>query len=363
MATKYKYNEKRKEWYTLVYDGTFTESGEKHRKRISSKKSSRDLENKVAAFKAGLVNTIDKNITLGDYAAQWLDLYGKNKELYTVMQYKTVINHLELISNTRLCDLTRSHIQQIININSSHPSACKNIKKVTKLILDSAVIDGYLLENAPQKILKQLSMPAITKHSKEALTELERYALLNCDLPPQEKALLTLLYYTGIRKGESAALTVNDFDFENNTVSINKVIVWGNNQPVLKERPKSQNGVRIIPLCEPCICVLKDYVTNCADDIVFAKNGAYMTVTSYNTLWRHIINSASEYAGQKLDITPHRLRHNFCSLLCYQVPKISTKTIAKLLGDTETMVLQVYSHIMDDKEDIIGSLNSAFDIK
>ena len=33
---KYTYNESRKEWYTLVYDGTLTASGAKHRKRISS---------------------------------------------------------------------------------------------------------------------------------------------------------------------------------------------------------------------------------------------------------------------------------------------------------------------------------------
>ena len=51
---KYSFNEARKEWYTLVYDGTLTATGAKHRKRISSKKSSADLEKKVIAFKQEL---------------------------------------------------------------------------------------------------------------------------------------------------------------------------------------------------------------------------------------------------------------------------------------------------------------------
>ena len=79
--SKYTYNEKRKEWYTLVYDGTLTASGEKHRKRITSKKSSADLEKKVNAFKAelsgkGVAQT--SNITFGEYSRTW---YGVSRGL------------------------------------------------------------------------------------------------------------------------------------------------------------------------------------------------------------------------------------------------------------------------------------------
>lgn len=35
--------------------------------------------------------------------------------------------------------------------------------------------------------------------------------------------------------------------------------------------------------------------------------------------------------------------------LCYLVPEISTKKIAKLLGDNEKMVLEVYSHIVEER--------------
>ena len=49
-------------------------------------------------------------------------------------------------------------------------------------------------------------------------------------------------------------------------------------------------------------------------------------------------------------LTAHIFRHNYCTELCYQVPAISTKKIAQLLGDDEKMVLEVYSHVVEKKE-------------
>ena len=80
---KYTYNESRKEWYTLVYDGTYTDTGQKHRKRISSKKSSADLERKVNQYKQALAEqgtVSDCNYTFGEYAQIWLDTSKASKE-------------------------------------------------------------------------------------------------------------------------------------------------------------------------------------------------------------------------------------------------------------------------------------------
>jgi site-specific recombinase XerD len=71
---------------------------------------------------------------------------------------------------------------------------------------------------------------------------------------------------------------------------------------------------------------------------------------------------AKKDRGEKpiTELTPHMLRHNYCTELCYQVPAISTKMIARLLGDDERMVLEVYSHIQEEKEDLQSAINSAF---
>lgn len=60
--------------------------------------------------------------------------------------------------------------------------------------------------------------------------------------------------------------------------------------------------------------------------------------------------------------TPHNFRHNFCTMLCYQAAKernITTKKIAEILGDTEEMVIKVYSHIIEEQENVSEALEKA----
>ena len=59
-------------------------------------------------------------------------------------------------------------------------------------------------------------------------------------------------------------------------------------------------------------------------------------------------------------LTAHTFRHNYCTELCYQIPTISTKEIARLLGDNEKMVIDVYSHLVEGKENTSEALNNVF---
>lgn len=362
MGTKYKYNEARREWSTLVYDGTLTETGAKHRRRISSKKSSKDLENKVNDFKATLNNNavVPSMITFGEYSQKWLTLYKSNKELNTQTMYKNALKHFEPINNKRLSDITRSDFQYIINLKSDHPRTCVIISQTFKQIIKSAVIDGYLPENSAVKLTTGVSLPKYQKREKTPLTVSETNAILNAPLTDKEKVFMYTLYYTGIRKGEALALTVNDIDLSNGTLTVIKSVVWDKNTAILKPYPKSNNGVRSVPLCAPLCDVLRDYMANCTSYLFLSNTGQILSDTAYKRMMQSINKKLSAYAGTDIHITAHRLRHNFCSLLCYQVPTISTKTIARILGDTEEMVLKVYSHIIADKEDIKGAINATF---
>lgn len=373
---KYTYNESRKEWYTLVYDGTLTASGAKHRKRISSKKSSADLEKKVIAFKQQLEagDTVQlSTITFGEYSRIWLGLYKNTKELNTQKMYSLCVNkYLAILDDIRLIDIKHSHFQQVINANSDHPKTCKNIKLTFSQIIRSAVRDRYLPHSAIEDITMDISMPKYIKPQKRALTPLEKQCMIDADLDERKRAFITILYYCGLRRGEALALTADDFDFKKNTVSISKVIVFDNNTPVLKPYPKSDNGIRVIPLPEASQSILKDFVSKCTGFLFKGQEKAVMTETAYKRMWESIIVSMNIAAGYnpqaKKDriekpiqgLTAHVFRHNYCTMLCYQIPTISTKKIAQLMGDTEKMVLNVYSHMLEEQEDVSTALNSAF---
>lgn len=372
---KYSYNPNRKEWYTLVYDGTLTPTGAKHRKRITSKKSSADLEKKVNEFKqalkGGFVET--SNITFGEYSRTWFELYKSAKELNTQRMYKIcVFNYLTPLDDIRLVDIRHSHFQSIINQNMEHPKTCRNIKLTFTQIIKSAVRERILPHSAIEDITMDISMPKYLKPQKRALTALERQAMMDADLDERKRAFISILYYCGLRRGEALALTDEDFDFENNTVSISKVIVFNGNAPELKPYPKSDNGIRSVPLHEACVGILKPYVDKCKGFLFKGQNTTLMTETAYKRMWESIIvsmNIAVGYNPQaKKDriekpiqgLTAHIFRHNFCTQLCYQIPTISTKKIAQLMGDTEKVVLNVYSHILDEQENVTDAIKKAF---
>jgi len=372
---KYSFNPERKEWYTLVYDGTLTPSGAKHRKRITSKKSSADLEKKVIEFKQslqqGFVQT--SNITFGQYSRSWFDLYKASKEINTQRMYKTcVYKYLIPLDNIRLVDIKHSHFQSIINQNMEHPKTCKNIKLTFSQIIKSGVRDRYLPHSAIEDLTTDISLPKYQKPRKRALTQSERQAMTDADLDERKRAFITILYYCGLRRGEALALTADDFDFNKNTVSISKVIIFNNNTPELKPYPKSDNGIRSVPLPAAAVLILKPYVANCKGFLFKGQDKPLMTETAYKRMWESIITSmniavgynpqAKKNKGEKpiQGLTAHIFRHNYCTQLCYQIPKISTKKIAQLMGDTEKVVLGVYSHMLDEQENVSDAINSAF---
>ena len=371
--TKYTKNS-RGYFETKIWDGTYTASGAKHRKTIISKKSSADLEKKVAAFRRQLEEreVALVNITLGEYAEQWLSLYKSTKEKNTQSMYRTSVKYLDSISHVRLSDLKHSHFQQVINENMEHPKTCKNIKLAFTQIIKSAIRDHYLPHSALEDITEDISLPKYQKPQKRALSILEKRCMFEAELSDMKRAFVTILYYCGTRRGEALALTSGDFDWDEKTVSISKVVIFDGNAPEIKPYPKSDNGIRRIPLPDACISILKPYVDNCEGYLFKGQNTALLTETGYKRMWESILTAMNVAAGYnpqaKKDrgdrpiqgLTAHIFRHNYCTRLCYQIPAISTKKIAQLMGDTEKVVLNVYSHILEEQEDVFTAVNNAF---
>lgn len=372
-TTKYKLNS-RGYYETKIWDGTYNSNGSKHRKTIISRKSSADLEKKVAAFKKSVEDrqAAGSMVTFGQYAAKWLEISKATKEYNTRKMYNLVVHrYFNGINHLLLQDIRHSHFQQIINENMNHPKTCKNIKQTFTQIIKSAVRDRYLPHTAMEDITVDISLPKYTKPAKRPLTALEKKAFFEAELDDRKRAFVSILYYCGLRRGEALALTRSDFDLEANTVSITKVIIFDGNNPVLKPYPKSDNGVRHIPLPGPLRDILIPYLDKITGPLFKAQEKPYMTEIAYRRMWQSIVTAMNVAAGynpqQKVPkpekpiqgLTAHIFRHNYCTQLCYQVPTISTKKIAQLMGDTEKVVLGIYSHILEEQEDVTKALHDA----
>ena len=77
-------------------------------------------------------------------------------------------------------------------------------------------------------------------------------------------------------------------------------------------------------------------------------------------MWKWIVSKLQEVCDEPITgLTAHVFRHNYCTNLCYQIPTVSIKRIAQLLGDTKKMVLEVYNHIVLEKEDAVSAVDAA----
>lgn len=368
---KYKRNN-RGVFETKIWDGTYNSNGTKHRKIISTKKSSAELERLVNDFKHAVAhgeNTISTEDDFVTYAKQWLELKKGVREKNTKIMYERIINkHLNFLENVKLCNIRNSHFQIAINNAYEHPRTCQQIYITFNQIIKQAATDGYITKAMQEKICSDISLPKYIKTEKRALTDIEKAAIQVADFTPREKAFVYLIYGCGLRRGEALALSPFDFKFSpnENTVSINKATIFVNNDVEIKPIPKSDNGIRTLPIPTAILPFIKEYVKSCKGECILQKRaGGLMTKSSYDKMWASIVKKINIAAGGTpnlmviFDLTAHIFRHNYCTNLCYQIPNISIRKIAQLMGDTEKMVMEVYNHIMEEREDAVSVLEDA----
>lgn len=351
---------------TNVWDGTY-KNGKKHYVFLTGS-SSRDLEEKVRKLEVqretgGVL--ISDDITLQEYARKWLKSAKSVKEKATYAMYENIIEkRLGDLETVRVADIRHSALQEQINNLAATPRTCQLFLVTIKQVLKSAAQDHIIPKDLD--LLNGLNMPTYRAKERRPLTDREKSILKDKvfiqggTFTPKEKAFIALLFYCGIRREEALALT--RFDVKDN-LQINKAVGFDKNDPYLKET-KSKNGVRTIPLSEQFKTVIKPYIDSLEGALLFPGTAAdkYMSKSVYVKFWDRIRKKFESCIDDKFpdwneigikDLTAHIFRHNFCTQLCYESLKtgsISTKKIAQLLGDTETMVLKVYGHINEKNE-------------
>lgn len=290
------------------------------------------------------------DISFKDYSEAWLETYKSHKATNTYMMYARSVNKASGLRFLKIKDITRSDIQAVINKNIDHPRTCQQIALTLKQIFSSAVKDGIIIVNPAEDI----ELPKYKAKEKKALTERERTILKTVELKPQDRVFLDMLYYFGLRRGEALALTASDFDFKRLLLHINKSIAFNGNNPTIKST-KTQ-AVRYVPIPESLVPKLKAYLKNCTFNLFTTETGQLMTHSAYVKMWKRIEKAANAAAGGDdsliaFKIKAHQIRHDYATRL-YYVPGISTKKKAEILGHSERLFLELYSHLDSEKEDL-----------
>lgn len=355
---------------TKIWDGTYCPDGSKRRVILSSKKSSADLEKKVNDLKTKVKNgeVVQQTEKLFiAYAREWKTTYKDVREGNTARMYENIIEkHLIALDKVKLCDIRRTHFQLVINSTSDRPCTCNQIALTFRQIIKTAVREKMLPPGAYNDICEGIDLPRYKAKEKRALYPEEVAAVKTADFTPMERCFVYIIYGCGMRRGEVLALN-KDFhiDLKKGVIKVNSSVMYRGNIPEIKQ-PKSQNSFRQVPMPGFLVSFLKGYIPSLEFPyLVHGRDGGLMTESAYKFMWKQIVRKMNRAAGGTdniqviYGITAHVFRHNYCTNLCYQVPAISIKKVAQLMGDTEAVVLRTYNHIMEEKENVESVVNGA----
>ena len=242
-----------------ISNGYDRKTGKPIRKAIYGRTVS-ELEANVGEYRRqqnmGII-TNDKNITVAEWAQQWLTAYKSDVGEKTLEFYQIAIHThiIPAIGNMKLRDVREHHLQKFLNDKAKEAYIPANTKRIDikgkpyskrtldrirttlKAMFKRAVSNHIIAENPAQDITTPSNLKDITP--KHPLTEWERSILLNCAETHHFGPFVMTLYYTGMRRGEALALTAGDIDLKNKTITINKAVGFDRkHKPYLKAMSK-----------------------------------------------------------------------------------------------------------------------------
>lgn len=211
--------------------------------RYISAKTQKECYNKLkqALKKQSNNKTTIKTLTLKEWYNDWLTLYKINKvKESTIQDYQKSFKLIDKnILNSNIKDI--KIIDVISNLNKIKAERQKQkVYELLYMILEKAKVNEYVDKN----IMTNIDKPKHKKINSQPLTkDIEQKLIKVCD-----KILhgdyFKICLYQGLRKGECLAITPEDIDFKNNTLSINKSINYNNQF----DTTKNEQSNRIIPL-------------------------------------------------------------------------------------------------------------------
>ncbi len=226
------------------------------------------------------------------------------------MSYISFINGLEVSTINRHISSLKSFFNYLVDENIIKVSPMEEVSSLKK----TKRLPKYL---SISEVDKLLNIP------------------LNSEFDYRNKAMLELMYGTGLRVSELVSIEYSNIDFENSIIRING-------------KGKKE---RIIPLGEVASYYLKIYLNdyrskllkrNTYNQVFLNNHGKPITRQGFN----YILENIRELTGITKEITPHVLRHSFATHLLEGGADI--RSIQEMLGHENISTTNIYTEVVND---------------
>jgi len=187
----------------------------------------------------------------------------------------------------------------------------------------------------------QIAMPRIGRSLPKSMSEPEVESLLAAPtvtdpLGHRDRAMLEVLYATGLRVSELVSLKVTQVNVQQGVV---RVLGKGNRE-------------RLIPLGEEAVSWLQAFMAGPRGEILLDRNTDSLFPTrrgdrmTRQAFW-HIIKRYARKAGVDRALSPHTLRHAFATHLLNHGADL--RVVQMLLGHSDLSTTQIYTHVARER--------------
>lgn len=188
-----------------------------------------------------------------------------------------------------------------------------------------------------QDLLPALDLPRLDQTLPDTLSEADVERLLAVDLPEtplgwRDRALLEVLYASGLRAGELVSLRLENVLREERLL---RVVGKGNRE-------------RLVPVGEKALAAMDRWMSRGRPLLVKPKTGGELFLGEHGRrlttarIWQ-IVQEIAKLAGLEKKIWPHLLRHSFATHLLSHGADL--RAIQEMLGHASLATTQVYTHV------------------
>ncbi|MSS19151.1 site-specific integrase [Pseudoramibacter porci] len=328
-------------------------NGKRHHPKKTGFKRKKDAEAYHRDFMARVAGS--SGLTFKAVTALYLKDVKARVKPTTYANKKTIIkNHLlPHFSDVLIDDITPAMIRDFQTdymLNSGLKGTTLHLIGIQLNAIFNFAVKFYGLEKNPGTLAG--SMGTQKAGRMDFYTPEEFNKVLSCVDDPTDKTLIYFLFWSGCRIGEALALTWNDFDLEENSVSITK------NYQMIEGReyistPKTPKSKRIILLPQFVIDRIKEYKGK-----LYGYQPDQRLFKRYKEIVAYRFHKAADLAGVRR-IRLHDLRHSHASMLI-NLGASPLLVAARLGHDSAETTLKIYSHLFPDEQEKIRGLLENF---
>ena len=242
-----------------------------------------------------------------------------------------------------------------------------NVYRLLRKILNKAIAWEYIDSNPVVKV----KAPGNSKTEKRSYNREELIEVL--ELLKKEdiitECLFTIAICSGLRRGEIVGLHIDDINFVNNTISVNRAVVWDYKKSIsIEKETKTKGSVRVVPVPLFCMEVIREYLKlrdrmisrfkkeyrnyKVIDNLFLNKYGKIMASDTASAKWGDFRKRHPNIKNVSL----HGLRHSYCSMQMNENSNLSPADVQKLMGHSQLSTTYIYTHSNEDKNDAAVSV-------